>query len=371
MFRVGLFQRWISLILLMLAAAAPAYAGRIKDIATVQGVRSNPLLGYGLVVGLDGSGDQTNQTPFTTQSLTSMLTQMGVTVPAGTNLQVTNVAAVMVTGNLPAFSQPGQAIDVTVSAVGNAKSLRGGTLLLTPLKGADGHIYALAQGNVVVGGAGAAANGSKTQVNHLSVGRVPNGGLVERALPPASGIQETIQLELIQSDFTTARRVVEAINGRFGEGTASAVDARVLRIKAPAESNARIAFLADIENLDVKPGDLAAKVIFNARTGSVVLNKSVTLEPAAVAHGNLTVTIRTEPVVSQPAPLSPGRTVQGARSDISVQQGGGGLGYLPNAANLADVVKALNALGATPQDLLAILQALKAAGALRAELEVL
>lgn len=369
------FLRCVAAILavssLWLGLALPAAASRIKDIASLQGVRSNPLMGYGLVVGLDGSGDQTNQTPFTTQSLASMLMQMGISIPPGTSLQVTNVAAVMVTANLPAFAQPGQAVDVTVSAIGNAKSLRGGTLLLTPLKGADGQVYALAQGNVVVSGAGASANGSKTQVNHLSVGRVPSGALVERGLDSPAAIRDVVQLELMQGDFTTVRRVVEAIDRRFGDGVAGAVDARVVRVRAPADTNARIAFLAEVENLEVKPGEVPARVIFNARTGSVVLNKAVTLEQAAVAHGNLTVTIRTEPVVSQPAPLSTGRTVQTARSDVSVQQDGGKLGLLSGGANLADVVKALNSLGATPQDLLAILQALKAAGALRAELEVM
>lgn len=348
------------------------HAERIKDLVTIQGIRGNQLLGYGLVVGLDGSGDQTTQTPFTVQSITSMLGQMGVNLPPGTSLQLRNVAAVMVTASLPAFAKPGQTIDVTASSMGNAKSLRGGTLLMTPLKGADGQVYAMAQGNVLVGGVGAAAAGSSVQVNHLSVGRITAGATVERAVATPLGQGEHIHLELNTTDFTTARRIVEAINGKYAQGTAVALDGRVIRVQAPAGSGERVAFLSQVESLEVKPGQSMAKVIVNARTGSIVMNQSVTLDASAVAHGNLSVIISSEPVISQPAPFSPlGQTVQAERAQVEIRVDKGGLVMLQNSASLAEVVKALNAIGATPQDLLAILQALKAAGALRAELEII
>jgi len=350
----------------------PTQAARIKEVASVQGVRSNPLVGYGLVVGLDGTGDQTTSTPFTTQSLAAMLQQMGVTVPPGTNMQLKNVAAVMVTAQLPPFAQPGQSIDINVSSMGNAKSLRGGTLISTPLKGADGQIYALAQGNLVVGGAGAAAGGSKVQINHLSAGRIPEGATVERAVPTPLNQGDTLQLDLNSSDFNTAREVARVINGKMGENTAFAVDGRVVRVRMPSEPGSRVGFMADIENLNVELASPAAKVVINARTGSVVMNQAVTLAACAVAHGNLSVTISSTPQVSQPNPLSTGgQTVLTAKTDIAITQQAGSLIQMPAGTQLADVVKALNSLGATPQDLLAILQALKSAGALQAELEVI
>jgi len=350
----------------------PAEAARIKELAAVQGVRSNPLVGYGLVVGLDGTGDQTTSTPFTTQSINAMLQQMGVTVPPGTNMQLKNVAAVMVTAQLPPFAQPGQTIDVNVSSLGNAKSLRGGTLIATPLKGADGQIYALAQGNLIVGGAGASAGGSKVQINHLSAGRVPEGATVERAVPTPLNQGEYLQLDLASSDFNTAREVARAINGKMGEGTAQALDGRVVRVRMPPTPDARVAFMADIENLDITQAAPAARVVINARTGSVVMNQAVTLAACAVAHGSLSVTISSTPVVSQPNALSTGgQTVTAEKADIAISQQAGSLIQMPAGTKLADVVKALNSLGATPQDLLAILQAMKAAGALQAELEVI
>jgi len=349
-------------------------AERIKDLTTIQGIRGNQLIGYGLVVGLDGSGDQTTQTPFTVQSITSMLGQMGVNLPPGTSLQLRNVAAVMVTASLPAFAKPGQTIDVTVSSMGNAKSLRGGTLLMAPLKGADGQVYAIAQGNILVGGVGAssASGSSSVQVNHLSVGRITAGATVERAVATPLGQGDYVNLELNTTDFTTTRRIVDAINGHFAQGTASALDGRLIRVQAPAETDRRVAFLAQVESLDVKPAQSMAKVIVNARTGSVVMNQSVTLDTCAVAHGNLSVIISSEPVISQPAPFSPrGQTVQAERAQVEIRADKGGLVMLQNSVSLGDVVKALNAIGATPQDLLAILQALKVAGALRAELEII
>ncbi len=371
--RVLKLAMWLALALATAALWWPhdAHAARLKELAGVQGVRPNQLVGYGLVVGLDGTGDQTTQAPFTTQSLTAMLQQLGVTVPAGTNMQIKNVAAVMVTASLPPFAQPGQTIDVTVSSMGNAKSIRGGTLVATPLRGADGQIYALAQGQLVVGGAGASAGGSKVQVNHLSAGRIPEGATVERAVPTPLTQGDFLQLDLKSSDYSTARDVVKAINDRFGAGTAQAMDGRVVRVRMPATPDARVAFLADIEDLPVNQGVPAAKVIFNPRTGSIVMNQAVTLSPCAVAHGNLSVTISSNPQVSQPAPLSAGQTVVTDRTDIQLKQGPGNLMLMPAGAKLADVVKALNSLGATSADLLAILQAIKAAGALNAELEVI
>ncbi|HEY5321201.1 MAG TPA: flagellar basal body P-ring protein FlgI [Caldimonas sp.] len=351
---------------------APAHAARIKEVASVQGVRTNQLVGYGLVVGLDGTGDQNTQAPFATQSLLALLQQMGVTVPPGQNMQLKNLATVMVTAQLPAFAQPGQTIDVNVSSLANAKSLRGGTLIATPLKGADGQIYAMAQGNLIVGGAGASAAGSKVQINHLSAGRIPEGATVERAVATPMNQGDSIQLDLNSSDYATAREVVKAINGRMGPGTADAIDGRAIRVRMPESADARVAFMAEIQNLDVKPSTPAAKVVINARTGSVVMNQSVTLAACAVAHGSLSVTISTTPSVSQPMPFArTGQTAITEKADITITQQAGALVQMAPGAKLADVVKALNTLGATPQDLLAILQAMKTAGALMAELEVI
>ena len=360
--------------LCLLAAALialPSHAERLKDLASIQGVRDNPLIGYGLMVGLDGSGDQTMQTPFTTQSLNNMLGQLGVTVPAGTNMQLKNVAAVMVTATLPPFARPGQNLDITVSSLGNAKSLRGGTLLMTPLKGADGQVYALAQGNMVIGGAGASASGSSVKVNQLSSGRIPSGAIVERAVESPLGGDGTLMLELHTSDFGTAQMTMEAINRSFGPGTAIALDARVIQVNAPARAEERVGFLARIQNIDVAPAQAVAKVVINARTGSVVMNQNVRLNDCAVAHGNLSVVINTEPVISQPGPLSGGATVVAQKSQIEISQAGGALQVVRGGASLADVIKGLNTLGANPQDLVSILQAMKAAGALRAELEII
>jgi len=365
----------LSVLLIALAAGLCQTAGaqsiRVKEIASVQGVRSNQLTGYGLVVGLDGTGDQTTQMPYTTQSMANYLQQFGLTLPAGVNPQMKNVAAVLVTAQLPAFAQPGQAIDVTVSSMGNAKSLRGGTLIATPLRGADGEIYALAQGNLLVGGAGAAAGGSKVQINHLSAGRIPAGAQVERTVATPFALGDTIDLGLQSNDFQTASRVTDAINRTLGAGTASAVDGRVVRLRAPADPNARVAFLARVEDVRLEAAVPSAKVVINSRTGSVVMNQAVTIGACAVAHGNLSVSISSTPVISQPNALSRGETVVAEKASIQISQDKGALVQLNTAPKLADVVKALNALGATPQDLLAILQAIKASGALNAELEVI
>ena len=357
---------------LVLALPAAAQSIRVKEIAAVQGVRTNQLTGYGLVVGLDGTGDQTTQMPYTSQGMANYLQQLGLTLPPGVNPQFKNIAAVLVTAELPAFAQPGQAIDVTVSSMGNAKSLRGGTLIATPLKGADGEIYALAQGNLLVGGAGASAGGSKVQINHLSAGRIPGGGQVERAVPTPFALGETIDLGLQSNDFTTASRVTDAINKAFGPGTASAVDGRVVRLRAPADPNSRVAFLARVEDVRLDAAVPMAKVVINSRTGSIAMNQAVTLGPCAVAHGNLSVSISSTPVISQPNALSTGgQTVVTEQTNIQISQDKGSLIQMGPAAQLSDVVKALNSLGATPQDLLAILQAIKASGALNADLEVI
>jgi len=373
--RKTLLQGLIGLIFVILSGVfwwpLDANAMRIKEVASVQGVRTNQLVGYGLVVGLDGTGDQTTSTPFTAQSLTALLQQMGVTVPPGTNMQVKNVAAVMVTAQLPAFAQPGQNIDINVSSMGNAKSLRGGTLIATPLKGADGQVYALAQGNIIIGGAGAAAGGSKVQINQLSSGRIPEGATVERAVPTPLLQGEFLQFDLNANDYNTAREVARAINKKMGEGTAQPLSGRTVRVRMPSSIDARVGFLADVENLAVEMAPAAAKVVINSRTGSVVMNQAVTLNACAVAHGNLSVTINSTPVISQPAPFSNGQTVSREKADITIKQEPGPLIQMPASTKLADVVKALSALGATPQDLIGILQAMKSAGALNAEIEVI
>ena len=366
-------KAWVLAVALGLMGPSLTHALRVKEIAAVQGVRTNQLTGYGLVVGLDGTGDQTTQMPYTTQSLNNYLQQMGITLPPGTTApQIKNVAAVLITAQLPAFAQPGQFIDVNVSSIGNAKSLKGGTLITTPLKGVDGQIYALAQGNLVIAGAGASAGGSKVQVNHLSAGRIPDGAQVERSVP--SPIQEgnSISLGLNASDFQTAKRVAQAINQQMGEGRARALDGRTVQVLAPTDPNDRVSFLAEIEEISLEMSIPSAKVIINARTGTIVLNQAVTLGACAVAHGNLSISISSTPEVSQPNALSTGgQTVVTEKTNIQIRQEPGGLIQVPAATQLADVVRALNALGATPQDMLGILQAIKAAGALNAELEVI
>jgi flagellar P-ring protein FlgI len=372
--RTRSLRLWVKVLLLAcLMAGSAAFAGRIKEVASIEGVRSNQLTGFGLVIGLDGTGDQTTQMPYTTQSLSNYLQQLGITLPADalSRLQLKNVAAVMVTAQLPAFARPGQTVDVNVSSLGNAKSLKGGMLISTPLKGADGEIYALAQGNLIVAGAGASAGGSKVQINHLSAGRVPNGAQIERVIATPLLDGDSIKLGLEASDFQTAKRVAESINKRFGAGAARALDGRTVDVKAPTDANERIAFIAEMEELPLESSIPAAKVVINSRTGSIVLNQAVTLGPCAIAHGNLSVSISSTPVISQPGPFSNGQTVVAEKANIQIKQEPGILIQLPNAPKLADVVRALNALGATPQDLLAILQAIKAAGALNAELEVI
>ncbi|MBK5929781.1 flagellar basal body P-ring protein FlgI [Halochromatium salexigens] len=367
----GLLSGLLLVLVSALALPIPASAERIGELAYFAGVRDNPLVGYGLVVGLDNSGDQTMQAPFTGQSLTNMLSQLGITVPPGTNMQLRNIAAVMVTADLPPFSRPGQRLDVNVASVGNARSLRGGTLLMTPLKGADGEIYAIAQGNLLVPGAGAEGGGAAVQVNQLAAGRIPGGALVEEGVPVDLGARDgLLELVLKEADFGTAQRVVDAINEEFGCIMAKGVNGRVIELNGPPTDHTRVGFLARVESIQVTPTEAPARVVLNARTGSVVMNSAVTLRRAAVAHGNLSIIIDTQFEVSQPPPFSGGETVVVPDTEITIEQQDSFL-RLVGGADLSEVVSALNALGATPQDLMAILEALKAAGSLRADLEIL
>ncbi len=353
--------------------ATDALAERIKDIATVAGVRGNQLVGYGLVVGLDGTGDQTSQTPFTVQALKNMLAQLGVLVPDNVNPQLRNVAAVTVQATLPPFAKPGQTIDVTVSSIGNAQSLRGGSLLMTPLRGADGEIYALAQGNFVVGGFGVSGqDGSRVAVNVPSTGRIPNGATVERMVPSAVGSTDSLILNLHTPDFTTAHRLAEAINSSLGAGVAETLDPISVRVRAPVDPAQRVGYVAHLENLEVEPGAAPARVIVNSRTGTVVIGANVRVTPAAVAHGSLVVRITETDLVSQPNPFGRGQTVVVEQSDVEVEQQGDGRMFLfEPGVTLNEIVEAVNEVGAAPGDLVAILEALREAGALRAELIVI
>ncbi|VAW84741.1 Flagellar P-ring protein FlgI [hydrothermal vent metagenome] len=368
-------KKWLltPFMLTLILMAGVAQAERIKDLATVAGVRSNQLVGYGLVVGLDGSGDQTSQTPFTIQSMLSMLAQFGVTLPPGTNPQLKNVAAVSLHTNLPAFAKPGQLLDVTISSLGNAKSLRGGSLLMAPLKGADGKIYAIAQGNLVVGGFGAGgSDGSRITINIPSVGRIPGGATVERAAPTPFGSEDSIVLNLHGPDFTTSKRVAEAINSAIGMGTAYPIDASSIKVNAPKSHSQRVMFLSIVENITLEPGEASARIIVNSRTGTVVIGRHVRVTSAAVAHGSLTVTIVEQAAVSQPTgPLSGGTTVVVPNSDIEISQETNRMFMFNPGVSLNEIVQAVNQVGAAPGDLIAILEALKEAGALRAELIVI
>ena len=349
-----------------------ARAERVKDLADIAGVRKNQLVGYGLVVGLDGTGDQTTQTPFTIQSIRSMLESFGVTVPDNVNPQLKNVAAVMVNADLPPFAKQGQTIDVNVSSIGNAESLRGGTLLMTPLKGADGQVYAMAQGNLVVSGFGAqGADGSSITVNVPSAGRVPNGATVERTVRSPFGDGNSLTLNLHSPDFTTATRLARAINDALGQETANPMDASSVKVSAPTDRGRRVQFVSMLENLQIDPGEAAAKVIINSRTGTVVIGRHVRVSPAAVSHGNLTVTIAEDPEVSQPAPLSGGQTEVTPQTEIQIEQEENPMFKFDPGTTLDEIVQAVNEVGAAPGDLVAILEALRSAGALRAELEVI
>jgi flagellar P-ring protein FlgI len=364
---------WVVMLLTGVSVIAPlAHAERVKDIASVSGVRGNQLVGYGLVVGLDGTGDQTSQAPFTIQSIKNMLAKFGVTIPPNANPQLKNVAAVTVTADLPAFSKAGQTIDVTVSSMGNAASLRGGMLLMTPLRGIDGEVYGIAQGAMMVSGFGVqGSDGSKLSINVPSTGRVPNGATVEREVPNGFSSQPYVVLNLNTPDFTTAARLAAGIDKLLGAETAKAMDAVSVKVTAPIDPNQRIAYLSTLELIEIEPGDAPARVIVNSRTGTVVIGSNVRVSPAAVAHGSLSVTITERLDVSQPQALAQGETVVTPRSNISVTQDEGRMFLFNAGVNLDEIVRAVNQVGAAPSDLVAILEALKEAGALRAELIVI
>ncbi len=368
-----MLTKFLSLSVLMLFGASLAQAERIKDMAHVQGVRTNQLIGYGLVVGLDGSGDQTSQAPFTVQSLKNMLAQLGVTVPANVNPQLKNVAAVSVHAVMPAFVKPGQTIDITVNSIANAKSLRGGSLLVTPLHGLDGQIYAIAQGNLIVSGFGVeGSDGSKLTVNVPSSGRIPNGATIERAVPSQIAQGDSITLNLNTPDFTTVTRLAESVNKGVGAGAATVVDGGSVRVSAPQDATQRMAFLSMVENLQVEPASAPARVIINSRTGTVVISSNVTVSPAAVSHGSLSVTIKEEQSVSQPEPFARvGETKVVNNSTIKVDQGSDRMFLFKPGVELQQIVRAVNEVGAAPGDLVAILEALREAGALQAELIVI
>jgi flagellar P-ring protein precursor FlgI len=344
-------------------------ADRIKDITSVAGVRSNQLVGYGLIVGLDGTGDKS---PFTNQTFINMMNEFGISIPAGTDPKLKNIAAVSLTASLPPFAKPGQKIDVTASSIGNSKSLRGGTLLFAPLRGADGQVYAVAQGNLVVGGFGAnGADGSKITVNIPSVGRIPGGASVERSVPNGFSRGDSLVLNLNSPDFTTAKRLSDRINDLLGPSTAYAVDATSIRVSAPRDPSQRVSFLSMVENLEVTPGEAIAKIIINSRTGTIVIGKHVKISPVAVTHGSLTVTVRENFDVNQPGALANGETVVVPKAEIEIDEEGNPMFVFAPGVSLDEIVKAVNEVGAAPGDLMAILEALKQAGALNAELIVI
>jgi flagellar P-ring protein precursor FlgI len=352
--------------------ATSSHADRIRDLASVGGVRSNQLIGYGLVVGLDGSGEQTTQAPFTTQSLENMLQQFGITVPANARPQLKNAAAVTITAELPPFAKPGQTIDVTVASIGNAKSLRGGELLMSPLRGADGNVYAIAQGSVVVGGISAQGrSGSSVQVNISASGRIPNGASVERSVPSSFASTGDLTLNLNTADFTTATRIATAINRAYGAGTAQPLDGGSVSVRGPQDPAQKVAWLGAIQSLDVEPGDAPARVVVNSRTGTVVIGTDVRVSAAAVSHGAIQVTIGEQALVSQPAPFSKGQTAIVPSSSVQISEGGGHMFKFGPGVSLDTIVRAVNQVGATPSDLISILQALKQAGALHADLVVI
>ena len=356
-------------LLIGLLLSAPLQAERIKDIASIAGVRSNQLVGYGLVVGLDKSGDKTR---YTGQSLRSMLGRLGLTLPPGLDPKAKNIAAVAISAELPPFAKPGQQIDVTVSSIGDAKSLRGGTLLLSPLKGADGQVYAIAQGNLMVGGLSASGqDGSSVTVNNPSVGRIANGATVERTVATPFADGDALVFNLHSPDFTTANRMAESINRVLGPNTAKPIDATSVSVSAPLDAGQKVMFASMVENMNVAPDDAPARIIINSRTGTVVINSKVRVQPAAVSHGSLIVTISEDPQVSQPEPFSRGQTVVTPQSDVKVQEEKNHMFVFNPGVSLDEIVQAVNNVGAAPSDLVAILEALKTAGALRAELIVI
>lgn len=350
----------------------PLHAERLKDIATIQGIRSNQLIGYGLVVGLDGTGDQTSQTPFTVQTFKNMMAKFGITIPSNINPQLNNVAAVSIHADFPAFAKPGQTIDITVSSIGNSKSLRGGSLLMTPLKGIDGEVYAIAQGNLIVGGFGAeGSDGSSITVNVPSVGRIPAGAIIERAINSPFYVDKYLTFNLHQPDFTTAKRVTDQINHLLGSEVAKALDAASIQVSAPTQMSQKVTFLSVLENLNIQPAEAAAKIIINSRTGTIVIGQNVRVSPAAVSHGSLTVTISEQLAVSQPEAFAEGDTAIVPESNVAIEEEDNRMFLFEPGVSLEQIVRAVNQVGAAPGDLMAILEALKQAGALKAEIVVI
>ncbi|KAF7774166.1 flagellar P-ring protein precursor FlgI [Pseudoalteromonas citrea] len=346
-----------------------ANAERIKDVSMVQGVRSNQLVGYGLVVGLPGTGESSR---FTEQSFKAMLSGFGITLPASLKPKIKNVAAVAVHADLPPFTKPGQTIDVTVSSIGSAGSLRGGTLLQTFLKGVDGNVYAIAQGSMIVGGLGAEGlDGSRVVINTPTVGRVPNGGTVEREVKSPFTQGDFITFNLNSPDFTTAKRLADTINNLVGPNSAKPMDAASVRVIAPRDPSQRVSYLSTLENLEFTPADTSAKIIVNSRTGTIVIGKNVKLQPAAITHGGLTVTIAEQQNVNQPQPLAEGETVVTRQSIIDVDTDDSRAFVFDPGISLDDLVRAINEVGAAPGDLMAILEALKEAGAINGQLVVI
>lgn len=359
----------VSISILSFILVGQAYADRIKDIASIAGVRSNQLIGYGLVVGLNGTGDQ-NQ--FTKESFKNMLKELGINLPIGIDPKSKNVAAVMLTAELPPFVKPGQTIDITVASIGDAKSLRGGTLLMTPLKGADGNIYAIAQGNVIAGGVSAlGADQSSVTVNIPSSGRIPNGASVERSAPSPFAYGDSLYLNLHSPDFTTAKRLVDAINRLMGPQTATALDATSVKVSVPKNVSERVSFISALENFELERGTAPARIVVNSRSGTIVIGEHVQVRPAAVTHGNLVVTITENNSVSQPNALADGTTEQVVNSSVSIEEEERRMFLFEAGPSLKDVVRAVNLVGATPGDLMAILEALKVVGALHGELVVI
>ena len=363
-------NRLLAACLALIALAAPAYAERVKDLGTFAGVRANQLVGYGIVVGLAGTGDDNLE--YTVQAMKGTASRFGLVLPPNINPGLKNAAAVMVTAELPPFAKPGQRVDVTVAAIGKSKSLRGGSLLMMPMRGADGEIYAMAQGSLAVGGLGIdGADGSKVTVNVPSSGRIPGGASVEREVQTGFADTQQLTFNLAKSDFTTSERVAAAINAKLGGGTARALDGVSVAIAAPTGTSIRTALMSEIENVEIVSAEPPARVIVNARTGTVVINSAVRVGPAAVSHGRLTVRIDEKPRVVQPRPFAGGDTAVEPSTQISVEEERSPMFLLAPGPQLGDIVKAVNGVGASPADLVAILEALKEAGALKAELIVL
>jgi len=372
-----------SLLIALLAFSAvipPAHADRIKDVASVAAARSNQLIGYGLVVGLQGTGDGTDVS-FTLQSLRNMMRRMGVTVDGALNdfettatagrMDVKNIASVMVTAEMPGFAKPGQKIDVNVSAIGKASSLRGGSLLLTSLRGVNGEVYAIAQGALLSFGASGEAAGSKVSIGVPTAARVPGGATVERLVETPFDSAEQIVINARESDFTTTTAIVNAINKQFGDGTAQALDGMSLTVRAPQDVSKRVAFVSMIENLDIQPGEPPARVVVNSRTGTVVISRNVKVSAAAVSHGAITVAVAVTNEVSQPAPLAQGQTTPVQNAEIKIEEPNKPMFLFQPGVDLRQIVDAVNQVGASPSSLIAILEALKSSGSLRADLIVI